>query len=215
MIAKAGYAERGAASWDSRELGTRQALLVIDMQRLLVGEDVPILLAVEDERVAMGEIAWRALDPIETMLHACRGAAIPVAYTRVIPNGRDPEEEALQIVDQLAPLGGEIVIDKRSSSAFFGTDLDQYLHKRDVDTLVLVGNSTSGCVRATAVDARAYGFGVLIPEECVFDRIEASHKIGLLDLWMKYATVVPLQKALDLLVNAGSHERNSMGAQGP
>lgn len=208
MIDKAGYAEHGAATWDSREVGTKQALLVIDMQRFLVGENVPILEAVKRERAAMGEIAWRTLDSIETILNSCRSAALPIAYTRVIPGDRDPGEAGLQIVDQLAPLAGELVIDKRASSAFFSTQLEQFLNDRAVDTLILAGNSTSGCVRATAVDARSYGFGVLIPEECVFDRIEASHKIGLLDLWMKYATVVPLDEALDLLV---SHERAGAG----
>jgi len=208
VIQKAGYAEHGAASWDSRELGSRKALVVIDMQRLLVGEDVPILEAVEEERVAMGEIAWRALGPIESMLRACREAAVPVVFTRVIPKGRDPDEPALQIIDQLAPHASEMVFDKRSSSAFFETELDSYLLECEVDTVILVGNSTSGCVRATAVDARSHGYGVLIPEECVFDRIQASHKIGLLDLWMKYATVVPLEQALDQVaaVNARDPE---------
>ncbi len=206
VIQKAGYAEHGAASWDSRELGSRQALIVIDMQRLLVGEDVPILEAVEQERVAMGEIAWRALRPIKSMLRVSREAAIPVIFTRVIPKGRDPDDRALQVIDQLTPQAGELVIDKRSSSAFFDTQLDGYLREREVDTIILIGNSTSGCVRATAVDARSHGYSVLIPEECVFDRIQASHKIGLLDLWMKYATVVPLDEALEHVATANSRD---------
>ena len=206
VIEKAGYAEHGAASWGSRELGSRQALVVIDMQRFIVGEDVPILDAVQQERVAMGEIAWRALEPIQSMLRACRDAAMPIVFTRVIPNGRDPDEPALQIIDQLAPQTEETVIDKHSSSAFFDTKLDSYLLEREVDTVILVGNSTSGCIRATAVDARSHGYGVLIPEECVFDRIQASHKIGLLDLWMKYATVMPLKEALDHVATANSRD---------
>ena len=215
VIRKAGYAEHGAASWDSRELGGRQALVVIDMQRLLVGEDVPILEAVEQERVAMGEIAWKALDSIKSMLRVSRDAPIPAIFTRVIPKGRNPDERALQIIDELAPEVEELVIDKRSSSAFFDTQLNDYLHEREVDTVILVGNSTSGCVRATAVDARSHGYGVLIPEECVFDRIQASHKIGLLDLWMKYATVVPLDEALEYVVKANSRQEETLSGGQP
>lgn len=204
VIDKAGYAKHGAATWNSRELGTRQALLVIDMQRFLMGEDVPILQAVELERAAMGEIAWRALDSIDTILQSCRAASLPIVFTRVIPKDRKPSEPTLQIVDRLTPLDGELVIDKLASSAFFETNLEQYLRDEEVDTLILAGTSTSGCVRATAVDARSRGFGVLIPEECVFDRIDASHRINLLDLWMKYATVVPLDEALGLLATPES-----------
>ena len=214
VIEKAGYAEHGAASWDSRELGGRQALVVIDMQQFIVGENVPILEAVEEERVAMGEIAWNALDPVKTMLSACREAAVPVVFTRVIPKGRDPDESALQIIDQLAPRVDETVIDKRSSSAFFDTPLDGHLREHEVDTVILIGNSTSGCVRATAVDARSHKYGVIIPEECVFDRIEASHKIGLLDLWMKYATVMPLEEALGIVATANSRDTEIVSGGG-
>ena len=199
MIDQAGYADHGAATWSSRELGSRYALVVIDMQRFIVGENVPILEAVKSERVAMGEIAWRGLESIQAMLRACREASLPVVFTRVVPKDRDPEEPKLQIVEQLSPHTDELVFDKRASSAFFGTEFERNLQAKQVDTLILVGTSTSGCVRATAVDARAHGYGVLIPEECVFDRIEASHKIGLLDLWMKYATVAPLNDVLRLI----------------
>ena len=201
VIDEAGYAEHGASTWNSRELGSRFALVVIDMQRFIVGDNVPILEAVKSERVAMGEIAWRGMESIQSMLQACREASLPIMFTRVLPKNRDPKEPDLQIVDPLTPRKDELVFDKRASSAFFGTTLEQHLQNHRVDTLVLVGTSTSGCVRATAVDARAHGYGVLIPEECVFDRIEASHKIGLLDLWMKYATVEPLSEVKRLIAS--------------
>ena len=82
------------------------------------------------------------------------------------------------------------MIDKSYASAFYGTDFRTRLVREDVDSLIIVGNSTSGCVRATAVDAKQHGYGVVLPQECIFDRIEASHKVGLLDLWMKYAEVL-------------------------
>lgn len=219
VIERAGYAKHGAASWDSRRLGDRPALVVIDMQRLLVGEDVPILTAVEGERMAMGEIAWRALDPISSIVAACRAASVPILFTRVIPSGRTVRDASLQIVDQLMPLSDEVVLDKRSSSAFFETDLVDRLREAGVDTIILVGNSTSGCVRATAVDGRSLGFAVVVPEECTFDRIEASHKIGLLDLWMKYARVISLEETLEYLRGTRNldaleqHESSAAGAK--
>ena len=199
VIQEAGYAKNGAASWESRSLGTRPALLLIDMQRMLVGRNVPILQAISDYRTAMGEIAWQALPFITQLLAAARSANLPVFHTRVIPRHIAPGDPAAQIVTPLAPASGEWVIDKAYSSAFFGTDLLPRLVRFQIDTLIIAGNSTSGCVRATAVDARQHGFHPLIPIECVFDRIAASHKISLLDLWMKYAAVLPLDEVLNYI----------------
>lgn len=201
VITKAGYDKKGAASWDSRALGSKPALIIIDMQNHSVGEDEPILKAVEKERTAMGEIAWRAMDFIVPFVEACREAGLPVIYTRVLPRDRQPDEEALQIVEPLKPRPDDLVIDKNYSSGFYGTGLLTILNRQRVDTVILVGNSTSGCIRATAVDARQMGFSVLVPQECTFDRIEASHKIGLLDMWMKYATVVSVDDAYKYILD--------------
>ena len=197
VITKAGYDQHGAASWDSRTLGKNPVLLVIDMQNHLVGKNVPILEAVEDERTAMGEIAWHAMDYIQEFVTSCRGMDVPIIYTRVIPQGRHADDDSLQIVAPLKPRNGDIVLDKNYSSAFYGTVLLNHLHRNHADTVIIIGNSTSGCVRASAVDARQMGFSVLVPQECTFDRIEASHKISLLDMWMKYANVVSTEEALD------------------
>jgi nicotinamidase-related amidase len=111
-------------------------------------------------------------------------------YTRVVPSSYDdPDHEDLDIVDPVAPEPDDAVIDKSYASAFYGTDLLSRLVRGDHDSVIVVGNSTSGCVRATTVDAQQHGFDVIVPQECIFDRIEASHKIGLLDMWMKYAEV--------------------------
>lgn len=195
VIVKAGYDKKGAASWDSRALGKTPAVVVIDMQNLLIGEDEPILKAVEKERTAMGEIAWRALEHILPFVDTCREAGLPVIFTRVIPHGRKANETAVEIIPPMSPQKDDLVLDKNYSSAFYGTGLLTYLNQQRIDTVIIVGNSTSGCVRASAVDARQMGFRVLIPHECVFDRISASHKISLLDLWMKYATVVSVTAA--------------------
>lgn len=199
VIKQAGYETDGATIWDSRSLGRNPALLIIDMQRLLIGRNVPILEAIGDYRAAMGDIAWKALSHITPFVQAARWAKVPVIYTRVIPKGRSADDPSVQIIEPLAPLASDLVVDKRYTSAFYGTDLLTYLIRRRIDTLIVVGNSTSGCVRGTVVDARQHGFHPLVPVECVFDRIEASHKIGLLDMWMKYAAVMPVAEALEYI----------------
>jgi maleamate amidohydrolase len=191
VIEKAGYAKRGAASWQSRGLGKRPAVIVIDMQQLTVGPNVPITEAIELYPTAMGQIAWQAMEFIKALLARARSIPIPIIYTRVIPRNYEPHHEALQIVAPLAPQVNDLIIDKNFASAFYATPLLHHLIRFGTDTVILVGNTTSGCVRATAIDAQQHGFSVLIPEECVFDRIEISHKASLLDLWMKYALVVP------------------------
>ena len=195
VIEKAGYDKDGAASWDSRGLGTSPAVVVIDMQRLVIGPDVPLLDAIDAYRTAMGEVAYEAMGVIASLLADARAADVPVMYTRVVPQSYDdPADPDLDIVPEVAPEGDEVVIDKSYASAFYGTDLLSRLVAGGHDAVVIVGNSTSGCVRATAIDAKQNGFSVIIPEEAVFDRIEASHKVSLLDLWMKYAEVLPVEE---------------------
>ena len=196
VLEKTGYGKKGALSWESRGLGTNPVVLVIDMQHLIVGRKVPILEAINDYRTSVGEIAWRTMEDIIPFLEGMRQANVPIIYTRVMARGFSPTDAAVQIVEPVAPKEGELVIDKTGASAFYGTSLLTHLVQRKTDAVIIVGNSTSGCVRATAVDARQCGFSVIIPEECVFDRIEVSHKVGLLDMWMKYAEVISKDEAL-------------------
>lgn len=205
VITAAGYDEEGASSWESRGLGENPLVLVIDMQRLIVGDDVPILEAVEEYRTAMGEIAWNAIDHIEPFLEFVRDQGLRVVYSRVVPSSYDdPDHPDLDIVDPVAPEDDETVIDKTYASVFFDTELDDLLAAGDHDSLIVVGNSTSGCVRATVVDATQHGYGVILPQECLFDRIEASHKVGLLDMWMKYAEVLETAEVRDYVETLGS-----------
>ena len=204
VITAAGYDTEGASSWESRGLGDRPALLVIDVQRKSAGRDVPITEAVEDYRTAMGEIAWAAIDEIRELVGGARENGVPVTFTRSIPTTYDdPGHEALRIVDPLTPREVEDVVTKSYASAFYGTDLLTRLVRDGVDTLVLAGTSTSGCVRATAVDAQQRGFDVVVPHECVFDRIQASHKVALLDMWMKYAEVTGMEDVLEYFSAVG------------
>ena len=133
------------------------------------------------------------MEQIKPLLAMARKADVPIIYTHSIL--RDPADPSFnKIVEPLAPMPGDLVIEKSYASAFYGTALISQLIRRKADTVIVVGNSTSGCVRATCVDAQENGFSVVIPEECVFDRIQASHKVNLLDLWMKYAQVMPVAK---------------------
>ena len=208
VISNAGYGVNGSALWDSRGLGGHPALMIIDMQEMAIGRDVPIVEAIRDCRTAMGSVAWRALESIVPFVEAVRRLDLPVFYTRVIPPGYSKDDPVIQIVDQLAPHPSNHIIDKPHPSAFYGTDLGTRLVQNSIDTLIVVGNSTSGCVRATVVDARQIGLNVVVPVECVFDRIEASHKIGLLDMWMKYATVKPMAEVLTYLGEAVGREHD-------
>ncbi len=106
------------------------------------------------------------------------------------------------IVEQAAPLPGEAVLKKTGPSVFFGTPLEAHLNALNIDTLIICGESTSGCVRASVVDARAYRYRVIVVEDCVYDRHEAAHAINLFDMHRKYADVITLQELIPLLKQA-------------
>lgn len=194
VISKGGFDESGAAAaWESRGLGDNPVLLVIDIQKKNAGPNKPIVEAMEasDSATAMGEIAWKAVENIQELLTVARENNVPVIYTRSVPPAYDdPTHPDLDIVDPISPMEGDLVLDKSYASPFYRTDILTRLISDDVDTVITVGGSTSGCIRATVVDAQSHGFNVIVPQECVFDRIEASHLVGLLDIWMKYGEVM-------------------------
>ena len=99
---------------------------------------------------------------------------------------RDP----LGIKEEFAPHDEDLIIYKERASGFFGTPLQAYLQQMKVDSVIMCGESTSGCLRASSVDAYSYGFHVTIAEECAFDRSLISHKINLFDMHHKYADVM-------------------------
>jgi maleamate amidohydrolase len=100
------------------------------------------------------------------------------------------------IVDELTPESGELVVRKTVPSAFFGTQLAPWLTERAVQTLLVAGAVTSGCVRASVVDAMSYGFRPLVLADCVGDRAIAPHEANLFDMAQKYAAVMPLDDAI-------------------
>lgn len=199
VIEKGGYGQQ-------RGFGSRPALVIIDVQYNYVGDNVPIQDQLDRWPSGGGEAAYRAIDKIVKIREAARDAGVPVIYTRNVQkktiafdsfaskakrdntkyiDGR-PETN---IVKELEPADHELVVDKSYASVFFGTPFISYLVKMGVDTLILTGGSTSGCVRATAVDAVTHNFNVGVVSDAVYDRISLSHKAALLDLWMKYCDV--------------------------
>jgi len=104
-----------------------------------------------------------------------------------------------EIVKEIAPNKSDLFIEKRKPSAFFGTPLMSHLNMMKADSLIILGSTTSGCVRASAVDALSYDIKVTIPHQAVFDRGEVSHKLALFDLQMKYVDVTDLENVLDYI----------------
>jgi nicotinamidase-related amidase len=168
-----------------------------------------------------GMAGWNALPHIQKLLAASRAAKIPVIHITMLANagmpgwseaihraegGRggptldaaalDRKRRGPEIVDEVAPIEGETVLRKTAPSAFWGTPLAGQLNHLGVDTLIVAGESTSGCVRASVVEAVSYRYRVQVVEECVFDRHQAPHAINLFDLHQKYADVIPLEEAL-------------------
>ncbi len=192
--------------------GERPALLVIDMNRAAVGEDRPIHEQVDRYPLACGNLAWAAIRPMQRVISMAREAAIPVVYSRNVfktihdlPRAGDPTygyselSPLSEIHPEVAMQPGDLLIEKQRASVFFQTGLVYVLLNKKVDSLLIVGNSTSGCVRATAIDGLGYTFKVSVIEECVFDRIEMSHKASLFDLQFKYCDVVSVDRACDYL----------------
>lgn len=200
-------------------LGRRPALLVIDVQYRTVGSaPKPILESMREYPTSCGEAGWRAIASIAKLLEAFRRLGLPVIFPCV---ARKSEHDAAgfavkapavlsipprgyDFVEEVAPKAGELVLPKAHASAFFGTALASHLVRLGADSLVLAGCTTSGCVRASAVDACQLTYPVLIPEECVYDRSATSHAVNLFDLAAKYADVVPLAEALPLIETKGS-----------
>ncbi len=208
----AGYGKRG--TW-----GARPALLVVDVNYNFTGDrPEPILESIKRFRNSCGEIAWQAIPRIAALLDVARNHGVPVLYStqgyrpdatgvgswgQKNSRATSPSEESLrfgaEIVKEIAPRPDEIVIRKDKPSAFFGTALVSHLVARGVDTVVIAGTTTSGCVRASAVDAFSYNYRVVVVEDCVFDRSETPHRANLFDLQSKYADVAPSREVVEYL----------------
>jgi maleamate amidohydrolase len=197
-------------------IGRRPALLVIDVQYRSMGEQpLPIQEAILTLPTSCGEYGWRAVPHIARLVETFRQLNAPILYPYVahksahnrgqfetkVPGVMDVPEQAYAFVAEVAPREGDITIPKFQASAFHGTALTSYLVSLGVDTVVVTGCTTSGCVRATVVDACALNFKVVVPQDAVYDRSQTSHAVNLFDMASKYADVTPTDTLVDLLKN--------------
>ena len=192
-------------------VGSHAAILAIDLyQQVFEGGPVPVVEAAERFPSSCGLYAWNALKPLQRLLKVGRSAKVPIIYTTGPPtssglaatnrtSGRTKRPDAYTIMPQLSPTSVDLVIMKERASAFFGTALIAHLIRMGIRTLIVCGESTSGCVRASVVDAYSYGFHTVVAEECCFDRSSLSHKVTLFDLHHKYADVFHLEDVIDYL----------------
>jgi len=192
------------------KIGRNPAVLAVDLyNKVYQGGDRPVREVNRRYPGSCGEHAWKALEPTKELLDAARAAAIPVIYTTRHADtggvrsthrrmGREADE-LYHIKEELAPAAGDLVVYKERASGFFGTPLIAHLRKLGAESLIICGESTSGCVRATTVDAYSYGFHNVVVEECTFDRSPLSHKVNLFDLHHKYADVMHLDEVLEHL----------------
>jgi len=190
-------------------VGDKPAVLAIDLYKSAYrGGDKPVLEANRESPGSCGENAWAAVEPTQRVLEAARAAGVPVIYTtrrvntgpvRSTHRDANPAEDSYDIIDELAPEEGELVIYKERASAFFGTPLVAHLNKLGIRSLIALGESTSGCVRASVVDGYSNGYHTALVEECTFDRSDLSHKVNLFDLHHKYADVMHVEDVLEHL----------------
>jgi nicotinamidase-related amidase len=207
-------AYRAAGFGKPTGMGVRPALLIIDVQYRTVGtKPMPFWDAVKEFPTSCGEVGWRAVAAIEPLLRLFRARQWPVLYPHVarkqaydggrladkVPAIMTIADHGYDFVAEVAPQPGDILIPKKHPSAFFATPLVSHLIDLGADTLVVTGCTTSGCVRASVVDAFAYNFRVTVPEEAVYDRSAASHAVNLFDMSEKYADVAPLAQVLQRL----------------
>lgn len=200
--------------------GRRPALLVIDTTYGFVGrERLPILESIRDYPNSCGEAGWRAVDVIVGLLGLVRELGWPVVYSagftqlgiRGVGRWADKHPRSVsaspsdsnEVVAEIAPLPDEPVLPKTKPSLFHGTPLLDLLVADGIDSLVVTGGTTSGCVRATVVDAFSHNLAVLVAEDGVFDRGELSHAVNLFDMDEKYADVLPAAEIADWLRGVG------------
>lgn len=202
-----GFGQRGGG------VGRRPALVIIDMNNGFTDPASPLVCELDD-----------TIEAIRRLLDVARRAEIPVVYTTVSYGDGDrvtaksfiekvpalltleAGSSWVEIDHRIAPRAGEPVLNKLFASAFFGTPFASLLASHQCDSVIVTGASTSGCVRATAVDVVQHGYRPVVPREAVGDRNPAAHDASLYDIDLKYGDVVSLDECLGALEElVGAH----------
>ena len=201
--------------------GKKPVILVVDVIYNFVGaEPKPILESINEWRYSCGQEGWDGVYALQHLLEIARPKGIPVIYTTYerredafdagawnFKNYRAYDSVDVtgafgnEIVKEIAPCPEDIVFCKKKPSAFFSTPLMGYLNSLQADTVIVTGTTTSGCVRATALDSFSYNFHTIVPIETSWDRGQTSHKINLFDLSQKYADVLPVKEVEDYIAS--------------
>ena len=185
-------------------MGQRPALIVVD-----------VVVGFTDPACPLGSEADDVVQANVELINAFHQAQMPVVLTTVVYHNEEqasvfrarvpalnlltPDSQWVQFDPRLPIVETDLQLEKRHASSFHGTDLDKWLRANQVDTAVVTGLTTSGCVRATAVDGLQNNYRVLVPREACGDRDEQAHEANLYDLNAKYADVVSLREVLDSL----------------
>jgi nicotinamidase-related amidase len=195
----------------SIRMGSRPAVLVVDFS-----------CGFTDPECALGSDLSEPVEATKRLLDVARAKGLPVVFTTIgyEPSLKDgglwlqkvPSLGDLQVggrwveIDaRLEPREDETIVLKKGASAFFGTNLASILISQGVDSVVLCGATTSGCIRATAIDLLQYGYPTIVPRECVGDRAQPPHEANLFDINAKYADVVSVDDALEYLESVPTH----------
>jgi nicotinamidase-related amidase len=189
-------------------VGEKPALLLIDLYKFVYdGGNRPVHEIEKEYSLTCGEYAWNAIEPTKRLIAAARAANIPIFYsTRHVDTGatlstksvvrRKRAPDAYDIWPDFAPQPGDTVIYKERASAFYGTPMIAKLNQLGVRSLIVCGESTSGCVRNSVQDAYMNGYNVSIVEECTYDRNILCHKVNMFDMHHKYADVMNVDEVI-------------------
>ena len=203
------------------EIGKKPALIVVDVTYGFTGsEGLTLDEAIAEFGPACGPVSWETMPRIAKLIGLFRELGRPVIYTRgsaynVLYAGKATKSKRAlamppkfnEFPPQITPREGEWVLEKTRASVFFQTPMASYLVQRNVDSVVLCGVSTSGCVRASVVDCFSNGFNTLVVDDCCFDRSNYAHCANLFDMHAKYATVLSLDE-LERLMLGPQMEKN-------
>ena len=206
ILAKAGF--QGELT-----LGAHAALIVVDVTMGFCGsKGLTLDEAIREFNTACGPMSWETMPRIAQLIGLFRAQNLPIVYTMGDLNstpytgratkskkGGGPRPGYNDFPAEITPRDGEWVLPKTKASGFFQTPMTSYLARQHVDTVVVCGVSTSGCVRATSVDAHSNGYTTFVVDDCCFDRSYFAHCANLFDLNAKYATVLSVDEIATLM----------------